>query len=42
MVDKKLTVMIPEDLHKRLKIKAAQDSTSITEIVIKALEKAAG
>jgi len=39
-VVKKLTVLIPEDLHKKLKIKAAQEVTTVTELVIKALQKA--
>lgn len=36
---KKLTVMIPDDLHKKLKVAAAIESTSITSIVIAAIEE---
>ena len=34
----KMTVDIPDDLHKKLKIKAAKDETSIKELIIDLLE----
>ena len=40
--DKKLkrtTIYLPEDLHKRLKIMAANTETSMTDIIINTLEK---
>lgn len=40
--DKKLkrtTIYMPEELHKKLKIKAANQQTSMTEIIIDTLEK---
>ena len=41
-IDKKLkrtTIYLPEDLHKRLKILAANTETSMTDIIIDTLEK---
>jgi len=41
-IDKKLkrtTIYMPEELHKRLKIKAANGETSMTEIIVETLEK---
>lgn len=41
-IDKKLkrtTIYLPEDLHKRLKIMAANTETSMTDIIIDTLEK---
>ncbi|RYE24332.1 MAG: hypothetical protein EOP45_05950 [Sphingobacteriaceae bacterium] len=32
---KRTTIYLPEELHRALKTKAAQESTSITEIIIK-------
>ena len=40
--DKKLkrtTIYLPEDLHKKLKIMAANTETSMTDIIINTLEK---
>jgi predicted HicB family RNase H-like nuclease len=40
--DKKLkrtTIYLPEELHKKLKIQAADNNTSMTLIIIEALEK---
>lgn len=36
---KRTTIYMPEDLHKRLKIKAANTETSMTDIIIDTLEK---
>lgn len=36
---KRTTIYLPETLHKLLKIKAANGETSMTEIIIDALEK---
>ncbi len=41
-VDKKLkrtTIYLPEELHKKLKIRAASTETSMTDIIIDTLEK---
>ena len=35
----KLIVRIPDELHKKLKVKAAQDGTTMTDLVIGCLEK---
>jgi predicted HicB family RNase H-like nuclease len=35
----KLIVRIPDELHKKLKVKAAQDGTTMTDMVVKCLEK---
>jgi hypothetical protein len=37
-VVKKLTVLIPDDLHTKLKLKAALDNTTITDIIVKVIE----
>lgn len=42
MIEKKFkrtTIYMPEDLHKQLKIMAADQDTSMTDIIIAALEK---
>lgn len=36
---KKLSVMIPKDLHKRLRIKSVSSDTTITDLVVKLLLK---
>lgn len=36
---KRTTIYLPEDLHKRLKIMAADTETSMTDIIINTLEK---
>lgn len=36
---KRTTIYLPEDLHKRLKVMAANAETSMTEIIIDTLEK---
>ena len=36
---KKLSVMIPKDLHKRLRIKSVSSETTITDLVVKLLLK---
>ncbi len=33
------TFYLPEELHKKLKVRAASDKTSMTEIIISSLEK---
>jgi predicted HicB family RNase H-like nuclease len=35
-----MTILVPDELHKKLKVKAAQEGTSITEIVIEAVKEA--
>ena len=37
-----MTIIVPDDLHKKLKVKAAQDETTVTDIVIKAVKKEIG
>lgn len=36
---KRTTIYLPENLHKTLKIQAANNGTSMTEIIIEILEK---
>ncbi|BFD46912.1 MAG: hypothetical protein DMENIID0002_15650 (plasmid) [Rickettsia endosymbiont of Sergentomyia squamirostris] len=36
---KRTTIYMPKELHKKLKIKAANQQTSMTEIIIDTLEK---
>ena len=36
---KRTTIYLPEDLHKKLKIMAADTETSMTDIIINTLEK---
>lgn len=36
---KRTTIYLPENLHKSLKIQAANNGTSMTEIIIEILEK---
>jgi predicted HicB family RNase H-like nuclease len=36
---KRLTLDIPEDVHRMLKIHAAEHGTSITEVVLSAIDK---
>jgi predicted HicB family RNase H-like nuclease len=35
----KLIVRIPDELHRRLKVKAAQNGTTMTDLVVECLEK---
>ena len=35
----KLIVRIPDELHKKLKVKAAQNGTTMTDLVVECLEK---
>ncbi len=35
----KLIVRIPDELHRKLKVKAAQDGTTMTDLVVGCLEK---
>ena len=35
----KLIVRIPDELHRKLKVKAAQDGTTMTDLVVECLEK---
>jgi predicted HicB family RNase H-like nuclease len=35
----KLIVRIPDELHKKLKVKAAQEGTTMTDMVVKCLER---
>jgi predicted HicB family RNase H-like nuclease len=35
----KLIVRIPDDLHRKLKVKAAQNGTTMTDLVVECLEK---
>jgi hypothetical protein len=37
--DKKTTILIPADLHRRARIRAAETDTDLRTIVIKALEE---
>lgn len=36
---KRTTIYLPEELHKKLKIKAINSETSMTDIIIETLEK---
>jgi|GEM_PF-4242919 len=36
---KKLTIIVPDEIHRKLKIKAAMESTSITKIIIDMVKK---
>ena len=36
---KRTTIYLPEDLHKNLKIKAANQKTTMTDLIIEAIEK---
>jgi predicted HicB family RNase H-like nuclease len=35
----KLIVRIPDELHRKLKVKAAQNGTTMTDLVVECLEK---
>ena len=36
---KRTTIYLPEDLHRNLKIKAANQKTTMTDLIIEAIEK---
>jgi len=36
---KRTTIYLPEDLHRELKIKAANQKTTMTDLIIEAIEK---
>ena len=36
---KRTTIYLPEDLHRTLKIKAANQKTTMTDLIIEAIEK---
>ena len=36
---KRTTIYLPEDLHRNLKIKAANQKTTLTDLIIEAIEK---
>ena len=36
---KRTTIYLPEDLHRNLKIKAAKQKTTMTDLIIEAIEK---
>lgn len=37
--DKQVTLRLPEDLHRKLKVKVAQEGTTITEILLRLVKK---
>ena len=36
---KRTTIYLPEDLHRKLKIKAANQKTTMTDLIIESIEK---